>query len=554
MSELAPALGQIAVLVAALAVTVPFLGRYLAHVYTAPRHLAVERVTYRVLRVDPDADQHWRSYAMSVLGFSLVGVLFLYAFGRLQQHLPLSLGFAALPADGAWNTSVSFVTNTNWQWYSGEAALGHLMQMSGLTVQNFVSAGVGMCVAAAFARGLARAGGDARVGNFFADLVRTVLRVLLPVAAVAALLLVLLGAVQNLASNADMDTLGGATQVLTGGPVASQEAIKELGTNGGGFYNVNSAHPFENPTPLSNILEIYLLLLIPFAMAWAFGLIVRDRRQGVAVLTVMGLLLSLGVGLLTWAEMAGPGTAPQLAGAAMERKETRFGEAGSALFGAATTGTSTGAVNSMHDSLTAPGGGVTLFSMMLGEIAPGGVGSGLYGMLVLAILTVFLCGLMVGRTPEYLGKKIGQREIVLVAAYVLATPVLLLTGIAVAITAGGGLAGLQESGPHGLSEALYAVTSAANNNGSAFGGLTSGTPFWNTLLGVLMLFGRFLPMLLVLALAGRFAQQKQLPPSAGTLPTHRPLFVALLTGVALVVVGLTYVPVLALGPIAESLS
>jgi K+-transporting ATPase ATPase A chain len=481
-------------------------------------------------------------------------VLVLYGLGRLQQHLPLSLGFPALPADGAWNTAVSFVTNTNWQWYSGEAALGHLMQMSGLTVQNFVSAGVGMAVAAAFARGLARSENGGRVGNFFVDLVRTVVRVLLPISLVAACLLVLLGAIQNFAGNETMTTLSGGSQVLTGGPVASQEAIKELGTNGGGFYNVNSAHPFENPTPLSDLLEIYLLLLIPFSMAWAFGLIVKDRRQGLAIGGVMALLLSTSVALLTWAELAAPGTAPQLAGAAMEGKEVRFGEASSALFAAATTGTSTGAVNSMHDSLTAPGGGVAMVNMMLGEIAPGGVGSGLYGMLMLAIVTVFLSGLMVGRTPEYLGKKIGQKEIVLVAIYVLATPILLLTGIAVAVTAPEGLAGLQESGPHGFSEALYAVTSAANNNGSAFGGLTSGTPFWNTLLGVLMLFGRFVPMVVVLALAGRFAGAKHLPGGAGTLPTHRPLFVVLLTGVALVVVGLTYVPVLFLGPVVESLS
>lgn len=554
MSSLAPALGQIAVLVAALAVAVPFLGRYLAHVYTSRRHLAVERASYRLLRVDPDADQHWRTYAMSVLGFSLVSLLALYALGRAQEHLPLSLGYAALPADGAWNTAVSFVTNTNWQWYSGESTVGHLFQMSGLTVQNFVSAAVGMAVAAAFARGLARSLAGGRVGNFWSDLVRGVLRVLLPISAVSALVLVAFGAIQNLRGSRTVETLTGGTQQVTGGPVASQEAIKQLGTNGGGFYNVNSAHPFENPTPFTNVFQIFLLLVIPFAMAWAFGLIVKDRRQGAAVLSVMGLLLAIAVTLLTWAEMAGVGLAPAAAGGAMEGKEVRFGTAASALFAAATTGTSTGAVNSMHDSLTAPGGGVAMFNMMLGEIAPGGVGSGLYGMLMLAIVTVFLSGLMVGRTPEYLGKKIGQREIVLVALYVLATPVLVLTGVAVAVTASQGIAGLQESGPHGLSEALYAVTSAANNNGSAFGGLTSGTPFWNTRLGLLMLVGRLLPMILVLALAGRFAAQQQLPPSAGTLPTHRPLFVALLSGVALVVVGLTYVPVLALGPIAESLS
>ncbi|MFC7494349.1 MULTISPECIES: potassium-transporting ATPase subunit KdpA [unclassified Nocardioides] len=554
MSSLAPALGQIAVLVIALAVAVPFLGRYLAHVYTSRRHLTVERASYRLLRVDPDADQHWKAYAMSVLGFSLASLLVLYALGRLQAHLPLSLGYAALPADGAWNTAVSFVTNTNWQWYSGESTVGHLFQMSGLTVQNFVSAAVGMAVAAAFARGLARNLAGGRVGNFWADLVRGVIRVLLPIAVVSAVLLVACGAIQNLMGTRTVEALTGGTQQITGGPVASQEVIKQLGTNGGGFYNVNAAHPFKNPTPFTDLLQIFLMLVIPFAMAWAFGLIVRDRRQGIAVLSVMALLLGVAISLLTWAEMAGPGLAPAAAGGAMEGKEVRFGTAASALYAAATTGTSTGAVNSMHDSLTAPGGGVAMFNMMLGEIAPGGVGSGLYGMLMLAIVTVFLSGLMVGRTPEYLGKKIGQREIVLVALYVLATPVLVLTGIAVAITAQDGLAGLQESGPHGLSEALYAVTSAANNNGSAFGGLTSGTPFWNTLLGLLMLIGRFLPMVLVLALAGRFAAQQQLPPSAGTLPTTKPLFVALLSGVALVVVGLTYVPVLALGPIAESLS
>lgn len=553
MSSLAPALGQIAVLVIALAIAVPLLGRYLARVYTSERHLAVERVSYRVLRVDPDADQHWRTYAMSVLGFSLVGVLFLYGLGRLQQHLPLSLGFSALPADGAWNTAVSFVTNTNWQWYSGEAATGHLMQMSGLTVQNFLSAAVGMAVAAAFARAMARNLQDGRVGNFWADLVRTTVRVLLPIALVAALVLVLFGLVQNFLEPMAVHTLTGGVQDVTGGPVASQEAIKELGTNGGGFYNANSSHPFENSTPFTNLFEIFLLLVIPFAMAWTFGIMVGDRRQGGAIMAVMAALWGAAVALLTWAEMAAPGTAPGLAGGAMEGKETRFGEAASALFASSTTGTSTGAVNSMHDSLTAPGGGITLFNMMLGEVAPGGVGSGLYGMLMLAVVTVFLAGLMVGRTPEYLGKKIGKSEIVLVGLYVLATPTLVLVGGAIALTASDGLAGLLNSGPHGLSEGLYAVTSASNNNGSAFAGLTAGTPFWNTLLGLCMLFGRFLPMVLVLALAGRFAAAQQLPPSAGTLPTHRPLFVVLLSGVALVVVGLTYVPVLVLGPIAESL-
>ncbi len=554
MSEVAPAVGQVALLVLALVVTVPVTGRYLARVYTSPSHSRAERLTYRVLRVDPEADQHWRSYALSVLGLSLSGIVLLYAVGRLQDRLPLSLGRAALSADGAWNTAVSFVTNTNWQWYAGEGSVGHLMQMSGLTVQNFVSAAVGMAVAAALARALARSDQAGRVGNFWVDLVRGVLRVLLPGAAVAALVLVALGVVQNLAGPTPVRTLTGGTQLVTGGPVASQEAIKELGTNGGGFYNANSAHPFENPGAVSNLLEIFLLLLLPFAMAWAFGLIVRDRRQGLAIVSVMTLLLGTAVGLLTWAEMAGPGLAPGAAGAALEGKEVRFGEAGSALFAAATTATSTGSVNASHESLTAPGGGVALVDMMLGEVAPGGVGSGLYGMLVLAVVTVFLSGLMVGRTPEYLGKQVGRGEIVLVAGYVLVTPFLLLTGLAVALSTGPGLDAVAATGAHGTSEALYAVTSAANNNGSAFAGLASGTPFWNTLLGLLMLFGRLVPIVLVLALAGRFSAQRGRPPGEGTLPTHGPLFVGLLTGVVLVVVGLTYVPVLALGPILESLS
>lgn len=554
MSQTLPALGQIAFLLIGLAIAVPLLGRALAHIYTSEKHWRVESATYRVLRLDPDADQHWRVYAVSVLGFSMVGVLALYALARLQEHLPASIGMAAFPADGAWNTAVSFVTNTNWQWYSGESAAGNLLQATGLTVQNFVSAAVGLSVAAAFARALSRSRAAGRVGNFWADLTRTVVRVLLPMSVVSALIMVALGVVQNLSGARSLTTLTGGSQSLPGGPIASQEAIKEIGTNGGGPFNANSAHPFENPTPTSDLLQIFLILVLPFAMAWAFGLIVRDRRQGGVIVAVMAALLGTSIGLLTWAEMAGHGTAPQLAGAAMEGKETRFGEAASALFAAVTTGTSTGAVNATHDSLTAAGGGLAMFNMMLGEIAPGGVGSGLYGMLMLAVVTVFIAGLMVGRTPEYLGKKVGQREMVLVAAYVLATPVLVLVGIAIAITAKDGLAGLQESGPHGLSEALYAVTSASNNNGSAFGGLTSGTPFWNTLLGLLMLFGRFLPMILVLALAGRFAAARTLPAGAGTLPTHRPLFAVLLGGVALVLVGLTYVPVLSLGPIAEALS
>ncbi|MGV8979372.1 MAG: potassium-transporting ATPase subunit KdpA [Cellulomonas sp.] len=553
MSASWTAIAQILVLVIALAAVHVPLGGYMARVFTSTRHLRVERVGYRVLRVDPDADQRWSMYLMSVLGFSMVSVLFLYAMARLQSFLPLSIGISGMDPAGAWNTAVSFVTNTNWQWYSGEVAAGHLLQMAGLAVQNFVSAAVGIAVVVALIRGLARSGADGRVGNFWSDLVRTVVRILLPISVVAAVALIGMGAIQNLSAHAEVATLVGGSQHVLGGPVASQEVIKLLGTNGGGFFNANSAHPFENPTPLSNLLEIFLLLVIPFSLPRTFGIMVGDRRQGWAIAGVMGTLWAGAVGLLTWAELAGRGLVPAAAGAAMEGKEARFGAAGSALFAAATTGTSTGAVNSMHDSLTAAGGGVAIFNMQLGEISPGGTGSGLYGMLVLAIVAVFIAGLMVGRTPEYLGKKIGRREITLVALYVLTMPAIVLIGTAVAIATSPGQAGILNPGGHGLSEVLYAFTSAANNNGSAFAGLTVSTPFYNTLLGLAMLLGRFVPIAFVLALAGRFAAQKRVPESAGTLPTHRPLFAGLLLAVVLVVVGLTFIPVLALGPIAEAL-
>jgi len=548
------AVGQILVLIAALVAVHAPLGGYMARVFTSPRHLRVEQVGYRVLRVDPDAEQRWSTYLLSVLGFSLASLLLLFGLARLQDRLPLSLGVSPMEPAGAWNTAVSFTTNTNWQWYSGEQAAGHLLQMGGLTVQNFVSAAVGIAVVAALIRGFARSGADGRVGNFWSDLVRTSVRILLPMAFVGAALLIAMGVIQNFASHTEITTLAGGSQHVLGGPVASQEVIKQLGTNGGGFFNANSAHPLENPTPLSNLLAIFLMLVIPFSLPRTFGIMVGDRRQGRAILAAMGSLWALAVGLLTWAELSGPGVVPQLAGAAMEGKETRFGLAASALFAASTTGTSTGAVNAMHDSLTAPGGGVTIFNMLLGEVAPGGVGSGLYGMLVLAIVAVFIAGLMVGRTPEYLGKKIGRHEITLVALYVLTMPAIVLLGTAVAIATPAGQVGIQEAGPHGLSEVLYAFSSAANNNGSAFAGLTVATPFYNTLLGLAMLLGRFVPLALVLALAGRFASQTKTPPGSGTLPTHQPLFVGLLVAVTLVVVGLTFIPVLSLGPIAEALS
>jgi len=554
MSDELSALAQVLFVALVVVALCRPLGDYMARVFLSPRHLRVERAGYRLMRVDPDAEQRWSTYLLSLLGFSMMSVLVVFALARLQDVLPLSIGMAPMDPAGAWNAAVSFVTNTNWQWFSGEAAAGHLLQMTGFAVQNFLSAAVGISVAVAFARGLARSGTDARVGNFWSDLVRASVRILLPIAAVAALALVAGGVIQNLHGHVATTTLDGATQHVLGGPVASQEAIKELGTNGGGFFNANSAHPFEDPAPWTTVLEIVLLLAIPFALPRTFGVIVGDRRQGRAVAAAMGALFAIQVGLLTWAELAGPGAAPAAAGAATEGKEVRFGEAVSALFAAATTGTSTGAVNAMHDSLTAPGGGVAMVGMQLGEVAPGGVGSGLYGMLVLAILTVFLAGLMVGRTPEYLGKKIGREEITLAALSILVMPAVVLLGAGVSVVTGPGLAGVQEAGPHGLSEVLYAFTSAGNNNGSAFAGLSVGTPYYNTLLGLAMLLGRFVPIVLVLALAGRFASQRTVPASAGTLPTHTPLFVGLLATVALVVVGLTFVPVLSLGPVVESLS
>jgi len=552
MSDTTAGLLQVGMLLGALAICYRPLGAYMARVYTGDRHSRVERAIYRVVGVDPSADQRWPVYARSLLAFSLVSVLGLYALQRLQPHLPLSLGLPGVAPDQAFNTAASFVSNTNWQSYSGESTMGHLTQMAGLAVQNFVSAAVGMAVAVALIRGFARSRTD-RIGNFWVDLVRGSARILLPIAVVATIALVALGAVQNLSAGTDVTTVAGQSQTITGGPVASQEAIKDLGTNGGGFYNANSAHPFENPTALSNLFEIFLLLLIPVCLTRTFGLMVGSKRQGYAILAAMGaiwVLVLVGVSTL---EASHPGTAPQLAGASMEGKETRFGEAASSLFATSTTGTSTGSVNSFHSSFTALGGGLLILNMGLGEVAPGGVGSGLYGMLVLAIVTVFVAGLMVGRTPEYLRKKITTREIKLVALYILTMPVIVLAGTAVAMALPGARESILNPGPHGLSEVLYAFMSAGNNNGSAFAGLSANTTFYNTALGLTMLAVRFIPMVLVLALAGSLARQQPVPATAGTLPTYRPLFVSMLTGVTLIVAGLTFFPVLALGPMAEGL-
>ncbi|MEU7941284.1 potassium-transporting ATPase subunit KdpA [Microbispora bryophytorum] len=539
-------------LVVALVLTHRPLGDYMYRVYSGTRHLAFERVVYRLIGVRPDTEQRWNVYARSVLAFSAVSILFLYAFQRLQDKLLLSLGFPGVTDHVAWNTAVSFVTNTNWQAYSGESTMGHLVQMAGLAVQNFVSAAVGMCVAIALVRGFARKQTD-NLGNFWVDLVRGTIRILLPIAFVGALLLVAGGLIQNFSGVHEVATLTGGTQSITGGPVASQEVIKELGNNGGGFYNANSAHPFENAASWTNWLEIFLILMLPFALPRTFGRMVGDRRQGYAIVAIMGVLAFAGVALLTGLEIAHHGTVPQAVGAAMEGKEVRFGVPNSGTFAAATTLTSTGAVNSFHDSFTPLGGMMTMFNMMLGEVAPGGVGAGLYGMLVLAVITVFVAGLMVGRTPEYLGKKIGSREIKLASLYFLTTPALVLVGTALAMASPEQRASMLNSGPHGLSEVLYAFTSASNNNGSAFAGITVNTPWYDTALGLCMAFGRFLPIVFVLGLAGSLARQAPVPASAGTLPTHRPQFVGMVVGVTIIVVALTFLPALALGPLAEGI-
>ncbi|GIJ78701.1 K+-transporting ATPase ATPase A chain [Micromonospora phaseoli] len=538
-------------LAAALAAVHRPFGDYLYRVVSGTRHLKIERGLYRLVGVNPATEQSWGVYARAVLAFSAVSVLFLYAFLRLQHHLWLSLGLDPVVTHEAWNTAVSFVTNTNWQWYSGESTLGHLVQMSGLAVQNFVSAAVGIAVAVALVRGFARSR-TGELGNFWVDLTRITVRVLLPISVLGAVVLMLGGVVQNLSAGTEITTLTGGSQTITGGPVASQEVIKELGTNGGGFYNVNSAHPFENPTTWTNWLEIFLLLVIPFSLPRVFGRMVGQVRQGYAIVAVMAILALASITLTNVFELSGHGTVPQAVGAAMEGKEARFDVSNSATFAAATTLTSTGAVNSFHDSYTSLGGMMPMVNMMFGEVAPGGVGAGLYGLLVLALITVFVAGLMVGRTPEYVGKKIGAREIQFASLYFLVTPVLVLIGTAAAFATGNNSTALNV-GPHGLSEVLYAFTSASNNNGSAFAGITVSTPWWNTALGLCMLLGRFLPIIFVLALAGSLARQHPVPASEGTLPTHRPLFVGMVVGVTVILVALTFLPALALGPLAEGL-
>jgi potassium-transporting ATPase potassium-binding subunit len=540
--------------VALVAVHVP-LGDYMYRVYTSERDWRIEKLAYRIIGANPKAQQPWFAYARSVLAFSAVSVLFLFFFELLQGKLPLHLNNPATPMTPAlaWNTAISFVTNTNWQAYAGESTQGHLVQMAGLAVQNFVSAAVGMAVAIALVRGFARTK-TIEIGNFWVDLVRGTIRILLPLALIGAVVLIAGGVIQNFHLHDQVvTTLNGVQQTITGGPVASQEAIKELGTNGGGFYNANSAHPFENATAWTNWVEIFLLTVISFSLPRTFGRMVDSKRQGYAIAAVMGVLAAVSMALVAGFQLSHHGTVPTAIGAAVEGVEQRFGVFNSAVFADMTTLTSTGAVDSAHDSYSSLGGLVQLFNMQIGEVAPGGVGSGLYGMLIMAVITVFIAGLMVGRTPEYLGKKIRPREMKLAASYFPVTELLVLVGTGVAMGLPGPRAGMANTGPHGLSEVLYAFTSASNNNGSAFAGLSANTVWYNTALGLAMVIARFLPMILVLALAGSLARQGHTPESPGTLPTHRPQFIGLVAAVTVILCALTFLPALALGPLAEGI-
>jgi len=555
MSSAAAGWLQLGLLVAALGACYIPVGNYMAHVFTTDKHWRVERWLYRLVGINPANDQKWSSYLRSMLAFSLISVLFLYGIQRLQAHLLLAEGMKGVPPALAWNTAASFVTNTNWQNYSGESTMGYLTQMSGLAVQNFMSAAVGIVVAIALVRGFMRSKTD-KLGNFWVDTTRITIRYLIPLAVVGGLVLVAAGVIDNFASYHTVTTLSGAHQTIPGGPVASQEVIKDAGNNGGGFFNANSSHPFESSNPFTNWFEIFLLLLTAFCLPRTFGKMVKDNRQGWALLAVMAIIWLAAVGGISYFEThygVGGATAAQLAHGATEGTETRFGPVGCSLFASSTTVTSTGAVNCFHDSLTPFGGGIAVFDMALGEIAPGGVGAGLYGILVLAMVTVFVGGLMVGRTPEYIGKKIRPIEMKYAALYFLTLPVLILVATGLSIAIPQSRASILNPGPHGLTEILYAFTSMANNNGSAFAGLTTNTYWYNTVGGIVMLLGRFAPEIFALGLAGSLARQQPVPASAGTMETHKPLFVGMLVGVILVLVGLTYFPALALGPFAEGL-
>jgi len=565
---------QLIGMVAVLAVTIPLLGGYMAKVYGGGVHGgsrapgdrffgAIERPIYRFCGIDPEGEQRWTVYAYSLIAFSLVSVLVLYAQLRLQGHLPGNPGHVgAMGPAQSFNTAVSFLTNTNWQSYSGETGVSQLTQMAGLAFHNFVSAAAGAAVAVALIRGLTRAR-RGTLGSFWVDLVRTCTRILLPLALVASIVLVSQGVEQNLNGPRSVATVDAGAQTLVGGPVASQEAIKEGGQNGGGFFNANSAHPYENPNPITNFFEIWLILAIPFSLTVTYGKLVGDRRQGWVLLSAM-VVLWLTMTLIIMpveargspklgAAGANQQTTSLQSGGNMEGKETRFGPVGCGLFASATTGTSTGAVNCAHDSLTPIGGAIPLVNIMFGEVSPGGTGSGLYGMLVFALLAVFIAGLMVGRTPEYLGKKIQAGEMKLVVLYILFVPLVVLGFSAAAILLESATHSLANSGPHGLTEMVYAYASSANNNGSAFAGLNANTNWFNTTLALCMLVGRFFLMIPVLGIAGSLARKQPVPASAGTFPTGTPLFTGLLLGVVIIVVGLTFFPVVALGPVVEHL-
>jgi potassium-transporting ATPase potassium-binding subunit len=545
---------QFALLVAALAACYVPLGNYIAHIFTSDKDWRIERGIYKVMGVDRKADQKWSVYLRSMLAFSFISVLFLYGIQRLQSYLPYDQHLPGVTPDTAWNTAASFVTNTNWQNYAGEATMGYVTQMSGLVVQQFMSAAVGLVVAIAMIRGFTRHRTD-KLGNFWVDVTRCVVRLLIPLSIVGGLILIAGGAIENFNAYHSITTLSGAHQTIVGGPVGSSEIIKNMGNNGGGWFNTNSAHPFENPNPFTNWFENFTLLLIPFATPRAFGRMVKDNRQGYALVAVMVIIWAAAVGGISFfeAHTSLGGSATVLAGHAAEGTEVGFGTPGCSLWAASTTVTSTGAVNCFHDSLTPFGGGIALFDIALGEIAPGGIGAGMYGILVLAIVTVFVGGLMVGRTPEYIGKKIRPQEMKYAALYFLTLPVIILTAAGLSIGTPIGQRAIDNPGPHGLTEIVYAFASMANNNGSAFAGLGSSQAWYQVVGGFVMLFGRFVPEIFALGLAGSLARQTPVPASAGTLDTRTPLFVGMLVGVILVLVGLTYFPALALGPFAEGL-
>ncbi|AHI03371.1 ATPase [Corynebacterium falsenii DSM 44353] len=540
----------VAVVIIALAALYLPMGKYMAWALNNPKDTRIESGFYRLIGVKADGKQHWVKYSASVMAFSAVSVVFLYLLQRTQQFLPLNHGMSAVDPDQAWNTAVSFTTNTNWQSYSGEEAMTQLTQMAGLGVQNFVSAAVGISVAIALVRGLANRAGDGAIGNFWVDLTRTVLRILLPVATLGAIILLANGVIQNFNAPETFTTITGGQQTIPGGAVASQEVIKELGTNGGGYFNANSAHPYENPNMWTNMLEIFLILLIPVSLTRTFGIMVKDKRQGWAILAAMAILFVASFAVIASSEHA----LTFVQGGGMEGKEVRFGVLPSNFFANSTTMTSTGAVDSFHSSYAPLAGGMLILNMMLSEISPGGVGSGLYGMLMIAILSVFIAGLMVGRTPEYLGKRIGVKEITKVCLYILVMPTLVLFGVGISTMLPSTLDSVSVSGPHGFSDIVYAFTSASNNNGSAFAGFGADTWWFNMSLGFAMLLGRFVPIVMVLALAGDFAKQKPAPETAGTLPTYRPQFVGVIVGVAIIIGALTFLPTLVLGPFTEALS